>query len=174
MHIPTNHPGCSLRPWTNEDKLDLVHNANNRKVWRNLTDMFPHPYTEADADFWINLANQAAPSIHLAIDLDGVAVGGIGIIAGQGIARYTGQFGYWLGEAHWSKGIATAAAHAMCARAFSGSLFERLEAQVFAWNPASMRVLEKTGFVREGVHKRGVFKDGQFTDGVMYALVKTA
>jgi len=174
MKIPTNHPGCCLRPWTTDDKPALVHNANNRKVWRNLTDTFPHPYTEADADFWIGFANQAAPIIHLAIEVDGKAVGGIGIIAGQGIARHTGLFGYWLGEAHWGKGIATAAAHAMCTRAFSGSQFERLEAQVFAWNPASMHVLEKVGFVREGVHRRSVFKDGQFTDGVMYARIRTA
>ena len=174
MLIQTNHPSCCLRPWTKEDIPALLHNANNRKVWRNLTDAFPHPYTEADADFWISLANQAGPSIHLAIDLDGVAIGAIGIIAGQGIARHTGLFGYWLGEAHWGKGIATAAALAMRDYALSASLFERLEAQVFAWNPASMRVLEKVGFVREGVHKRSVFKDGQFTDGVTYALVKTA
>lgn len=172
MFIQTNHPGCCLRPWMTDDKPALVHNANNRKVWRNLADIFPHPYTEADADFWIDLANQAAPSIHLAIELDGIAVGGIGIIVGEGIARYTGKFGYWLGEDYWGRGIATAAARAMCDYAFFGPQFVRLEAQVFAWNPASMRVLEKTGFVREGVHKRSVFKDGQFTDGVMYALIK--
>lgn len=174
MLIQTNRPSCCLRPWTKEDIPALLHNANNRKVWRNLTDAFPHPYTEAAADQWISLANQEAPSIHLAIDLDGGAIGAIGIIAGQGIARHTGLFGYWLGEAHWGKGIATSAALAMRDYALSASLFERLEAQVFAWNPASMRVLEKVGFVREGVHKRSVFKDGQFTDGVTYALVKTA
>ena len=174
MNIPTNHPDCSLRPWTKDDKPALILNANNRVVWRNLTDTFPYPYTEADADFWIGFANQAAPSIHLAIDVHGAVVGGIGIIAGQGIARYTGLLGYWLGEAYWGQGIATAAAGAMCDYAFSGSLFERLEAQVFAWNPASMRVLEKLGFVREGVHQRSVFKDGQFTDGVMYARIKPA
>jgi len=172
MLIHTNLSDCTLRSWIKEDKPSLVRNADNRHVWRNLTDLFPHPYTEADADFWITIANQAAPSIHLAIDIDGTAVGGIGIIAGEGIARHTGQFGYWLGEAHWGKGIATTAARAMAAYAFSNSLFERLEAPVFAWNPSSMRVLEKVGFIREGVMKRSVFKDGQFTDSVMYALIK--
>lgn len=174
MNIPTLHPGCCLRSWTTDDKSALLLNANNRKVWRNLTDTFPHPYTDADADFWIGFANQAAPSLHLAIEVDGMAAGGVGIIAGQGIARHTGLLGYWLGETYWGKGIASAAAGAMCDHAFSGSLFERLEAQVFAWNPASMRVLEKLGFVREGVHRRSVFKDGQFTDGVMYARIKAA
>ena len=47
----------------------------------------------------------------------------------------------------------------------------RLEAAVFAWNPASMRVLERCGFVREGISTAGVFKDGQIVDEVDYALV---
>jgi RimJ/RimL family protein N-acetyltransferase len=148
MHINTNISGCTLRSWEKEDKPALVRNANNRKVWRNLTDTFPHPYTEANADFWTTIANQATPSIHFAIDLEGATVGGIGIISAEDIARHTGQFGYWLGETYWGKGIATAAAHAMVAHAFSGSLFQRLEAPVFAWNPASMRVLEKAWFIR--------------------------
>lgn len=174
MHINTHISGCSLRAWKKEDGPALVVNANNRNVWRNLTDVFPHPYTEDDAESWIIFASQATSSIHFAIDLEGAAIGGIGIIAGKGVAAHTGQFGYWIGEAYWGKGIATAAARAMVEHAFSGSLFERLEAPVFAWNPASMRVLEKVGFIREGVAKRSVFKDDQFTDSVIYALTKNA
>ena len=47
----------------------------------------------------------------------------------------------------------------------------RLEAPVFEWNPASMRVLEKCGFSREGVSRRSIFKDGQIIDAVVYAKV---
>jgi ribosomal-protein-alanine N-acetyltransferase len=47
----------------------------------------------------------------------------------------------------------------------------RLEASVFAWNPASMRVLEKCGFEREGISQASVFKDGQLIDRVVYAYV---
>ena len=48
----------------------------------------------------------------------------------------------------------------------------RLEAPVFEWNPASMRVLEKCGFVREGIQRKGVFKEGQIIDAVIYARVR--
>jgi ribosomal-protein-alanine N-acetyltransferase len=174
MLLRTSLSGCSLRAWNKEDQAALVRNANNRKVWRNLTEMFPHPYTEADAEHWLSIANQAEPSIHLAIEAEGTAVGGIGVIAGEGIARHTGQFGYWLGEAYWGKGIATAAAQAMVAHVFSGTQFLRLEAPVFEWNPPSMHVLEKVGFIREGVLKRSVFKDGQLIDSVMYACTRAA
>jgi ribosomal-protein-alanine N-acetyltransferase len=72
----------------------------------------------------------------------------------------------------WGQGIATAAARAMAALALSGDDFVRLEAKVFAWNPGSMRVLEKAGFVREGVLRCSVFKDGQIIDSVLYARVR--
>jgi RimJ/RimL family protein N-acetyltransferase len=172
MHIPTELPNCVLRPWCAADKASLLRHADNRKIWRNLTERFPHPYTEADADDWLRIAALPGPSVHLAIDVGGEAIGGIGTIARTDIYRHTGDFGYWLGELHWGRGIATAAARAMAAHLLAAGHFVRLEAPVFAWNPASMRVLEKAGFVREGVLKRSVFKDNQFTDGVMYARVR--
>jgi RimJ/RimL family protein N-acetyltransferase len=136
--------------------------------------MFPHLYTEADADHWLSVASIPGPSIRLAIELNGQAVGGIGVIAGEGVGRYTGRFGYWLGESVWGRGVATAAARAAAAHALAQRQFARLEAAVFSWNPPSMRVLEKMGFIREGVLRKSVFKDGQLIDSVMYALVRDA
>lgn len=172
--IKTEHASCSLRPWRIEDKADLVRNANSRKVWRNLTHVFPHPYTDEDAETWIAYANNCSPSTHLAIAINGRAVGGIGIIAGDGVSRRTGYFGYWLGEEHWGQGIATAAARAMVKFAVEHFAFVRLEAPVFAWNPASMRVLEKVGFVREGTLTKSIFKDSEVIDSVMYAYTTDA
>ena len=171
LRIETSHPSVILRRWHAGDKDDLVAQANNRAVWRNLTGTFPHPYTPADADFWISLSNRPSRSLHLCIEVDGRAAGGIGVIAGEDIAARTGRFGYWLGESHWGKGIGTAAAAAMVAHARAHLPFARLEANVFAWNPRSMRLLERIGFMREGVLRSSVWKDGQLTDGVMYALV---
>ena len=171
MQLPTSIDSCFLRPWTLADKPSLVVNANNRNVWRNLTESFPHPYTAADADAWLAHAGQPGRSVHLAIVLHGAAVGGIGAIAGQGVAEQSCQFGYWLGEPHWGKGIATAAATSFVQHLHAKRLFARLEAPVFQWNPASMRVLEKVGFVREGVLRKSVFKDGALIDSVMYAYL---
>ena len=154
-----------------EDRGDLVWHANNRSVWRNLTDKFPHPYTVADANFWIHFANQSTPRLHFAIEFGKAAIGGIGIIAGTGLACHTGQFGYWIGEDYWGKGIGTAAARTMVDYAREHLPFARLEAPVLEWNPASMRILEKVGFVREGLLKRSVFKDEQLIDSVIYGLV---
>lgn len=172
MHLLTAHPRVVLRAWRTCDRESLVRHGDDVRVWRNLGDIFPRPYTLQAADAWI--AHVAAPgaSVHLAIDHDGEAIGGIGIVAGEGNSHHTGRFGYWLGAAFWGRGIATHAARALKDQAFAGGRFVRLEAPVFAWNPASMRVLEKCGFVREGVLRRSVLKDGQLIDSVMYAALR--
>ena len=169
MILSTEDPAVCLRAWAQSDHDSLVRYGNNRLVWRNLTDMFPHPYTIADAVAWVRTAIEPGPSILLAIDLEGEAIGGAGVIASEGNSFHTGQFGYWLGQPHWGKGIATRCARALRDHAFAGGRFKRLEAPVFAWNPASMKVLEKVGFIREGVLRRSVLKDGQLIDSVMYA-----
>jgi len=170
-HLPTAIPGCVLRAWRAGDKADLIRHANSRRVWRNMTHSFPHPYTAADADLWLAIAANAGASLQLAIEVDGAAAGGIGAIAGEGIFGATAQFGYWLGEAHWGRGIASAAARALADRIGSEGLFARLEAQVFEWNPASMRVLEKAGFQRDAVLRCAATKDGRLIDTVLYSRV---
>lgn len=173
MHLPlpTALPGCVLRPWRAADKEALVAQANNRKVWRNMTHTFPHPYTPEDADLWLAIGANPGPSLQLAIEVDGGVAGGIGAIAGEGIFQATAQFGYWLGEIHWGRGIASAAARALADHIGAEGLFARLEAHVFEWNAPSMRVLEKAGFGKEAVLRCAATKDGRLIDTVLYSRV---
>ncbi|WP_200379548.1 GNAT family N-acetyltransferase [Rubrivivax gelatinosus] len=171
--IATEIPGCVLRPWRHGDAPALVRHGDDRRVWRNLTERFPHPYTAQDADSWIDYAAEPGPSLHLAIDWQGEAVGGIGLIALEDpVDQHTADFGYWLGHAVWGRGLATAAARALAAHALALPRWQRLQARVYAWNPASMRVLEKAGFEREGVLRRSICKDGELTDAVLYARLR--
>ena len=55
--------------------------------------------------------------------------------------------------------------------AFANHDIARLDAGVFEWNPASMRVLEKVGYVLEGRLRTSITKDGQTIDGFLYAKV---
>jgi ribosomal-protein-alanine N-acetyltransferase len=171
MELATSIRGCVLRPWMPADKPSLVAHANNHRVWRNLADVFPHPYTDSDADHWLSLANSPSRDIKFAIEVDGAAVGGIGARAGEGIFVRTANFGYWLAEPLWGRGIMTAAGAAMLEHLKQDARFARLEARVLEWNPASMRVLEKIGFVREVVMRNSVTKDGQLIDSVLYTYL---
>ena len=88
MELRTELNACVLRPWAPPDKPNLARFANSRAVWRNLLDSFPHPYTEADADDWI-AHTRANPGLHFAIEIEGEALGGIGIIPQTGLASRT-------------------------------------------------------------------------------------
>jgi RimJ/RimL family protein N-acetyltransferase len=160
-----------VRDWRNTDRESLVRHANNRKVWRNLKDRFPHPYTDADARAWLGLARTNPGVTGWAIEVGGEAAGGIGLLPLSDVHVRCAHIGYWLGEAHWGRGIMTAVVHAVSGQAFLGGRLLRLEAPVFAWNPASMRVLEKCGYAKEGVMRKSVVKDGEVIDSVLYAKV---
>ena len=164
---------CRLRPWTWGDRAALLRHADNRKVWRNQRDLFPHPYTEADADAWLTRAIAVpAPEGVYAIDVAGEAAGTIAIHRREDIQRCSAEVGYWLGELYWGRGIATAALSALTAAALAEPGLVRLFAPVFAWNPDSMRVLEKAGYRREGVLVRSGIKDGVLIDQVLYAITR--
>lgn len=171
MRLTTGLAGVELRRWLQDDVPSLIVHADDRAVWRNLTERFPSPYTEADARDWVAAVDERRRDTHLAITLDGMAIGGIGLIAGTDVGVLTAQFGYWLGKRNWGRGIATAAARALLTFVREQTDFVRLEAPVFAWNPASMRVLEKVGFERESLRRRSVFKDGQLIDSVLYVCL---
>ena len=87
---------CTIRPWRLDDAESLVGHANNRKVWLGVRDAFPHPYTIRDAHEFIGHATSEYPVTRFCIDIDGVAVGGIGILLSQDVHRHTATMGYWL------------------------------------------------------------------------------
>ncbi|MGE3889178.1 MAG: GNAT family N-acetyltransferase [Vicinamibacterales bacterium] len=161
--------GASVRPWQAEDLPSLVAHANNRNVAHQLRDRFPHPYEpEHGRGFLSWLARQETPTVW-AIAVEGRAVGGIGLELGQDVERVSAEIGYWLGERFWGRGIATAALDAVTARAFALFDLSRIFAVPFAGNAASIRVLEKAGYVREGHLRHSAVKDGVILDQYLYA-----
>jgi [ribosomal protein S5]-alanine N-acetyltransferase len=163
----------TLRRWQKEDRERLAELANNRKIWLNLRDRFPFPYTTADAEAWIaHCGAEQGPPTQFAIEAEGELVGAIGFEALSDERRLGAEIGYWIGEPYWGRGIATAALIDASQRAFTEFPFERLQAAVYDWNPASMRVLAKAGYQLEGRLRRSIIKDGQVGDSVIYALLR--
>jgi [ribosomal protein S5]-alanine N-acetyltransferase len=159
----------TIRPWRLDDAESLAKHANNRKIWLALRDLFPHPYTIQDAHEFLQRAISQRPTTNFCIEVDGAAVGGIGIRLGQDVHRHTATLGYWLGQNFWGRGIMTEAVAAFTDFYFDNSPLRRISAEVFANNPASARVLQKAGFVFEGRLKNNVFKDGQLLVSRLYA-----
>ncbi len=172
QELPLRAGLCDLRRFRAGDEEDLAAAANHREVWRNLRDAFPHPYERADAEQWIAIAAAQSPLTDLAITRGERVVGGIGVRLNADVHRFAGEVGYWLAPREWGSGVATAALGAFVPWALTHLGLTRLYADIFAWNPASGRVLEKCGFRREGLRPAGAFKDGRFVDLISYGLVR--
>jgi ribosomal-protein-alanine N-acetyltransferase len=139
----------SLRPWREGDAAELALQANDRRIWLNMRDAFPHPFGLQDAERFIAKAIAMSPRTYFAIEVGGRVAGGIGYTLHTDVERIGAEVGYWIGVEYWGRGIATAAVRELTGLAFSAHPeLQRLYAVPFSSNPASARVLEKCGFTR--------------------------
>ena len=162
-------PTCRLRPPRPGDAASLARHANDREIWLNLRDRFPHPYALSDADAYVARNAEQDPVTAFAIEVDGEVAGSITLMPGHDIERVSAELGYWLGRACWGRGIVTDAVRAVTGHAFATLGLRRVFAVPFAHNAASQRVLEKAGYVREGTMRRSAIKDGVLLDQHLYA-----
>lgn len=161
-----------VRPWRRDDLDALLRYANNPKIAANLRDQFPHPYTRRDAIDYINYVRAMDVATSFAVEHQGEAIGGIGFKLGTDVARLTSEMGYWLGEPYWGRGFTTRAVRAASEQAFEEYKLTRVFAMVFSHNVGSIRVLERSGFEREGTMRRSAIKGGVILDQLLYAKVR--
>jgi len=159
-----------LRPWSINDAGSLVKHANNFKIAKFMTDGFPHPYTIDNAKELIAFANNDTPVHIFTIDINALAVGGIGIHPHHDVYKKNAEIGYWLGESFWGKGILPDAIMHMTDFAFENYDINRIFARPFGTNAASQKVLKKTGFKLEGKFEKAIFKNGEYLDELIYAI----
>ncbi len=173
MSFPTvplaEAPGFSLRAWQPADAPALARVAGDDRVWRWMSDNFPNPYTLEVAQVWCERGHIEFGGENAAISLDGVAVGGAGYQAGAGFMRCSVEMGYFLAPELWGRGVGTAVAAALARLAFALPETTRVFAPVHAGNAASMRILQKNGFVSEGTQRLSAFKAGRVIDRVIWA-----
>lgn len=99
------------------------------------------------------------------------------LIGGGGFWRWTkehyrAEIGYEMTPAEWGKGYMTEALRAVVRYGFEVMDLHSIEANVHPDNQASIRVLEKLGFVKEGHTKQSFYFDGAFEDTGIYGLVR--
>jgi RimJ/RimL family protein N-acetyltransferase len=161
-----------LRSWRRADLDALLRHANNPKIAANLRDQFPHPYTRRAAIDYLDFVREQTPERSFAIQYGDEAIGGLGFQIGADIARVSAEIGYWLAEVYWGRGFATRAVQAASEWAFGQYKLSRVFALVFSHNLASVRVLEKAGFEKEGVLRRSAIKNGIVLDQFLYAKLR--
>ncbi len=162
-----------LRKWQSSDKesLKALCNAVDRQY---LSDRLPYPYTDSDAEWWLNMVTEAEGKSGLfrAVTVGGQVVGSISVERREDVYRIDGELGYMLLTDHWSQGIMTQAVAQITRLAFELLDIQRISAHVFAPNIASARVLEKNGYEKEATIRRGAIKNGEIHTIVQYGWVK--
>ena len=85
----------------------------------------------------------------------------------------SGTLGYWIGAPYARQGVMTAAVRAIVGYAFTALRLHRIEASCLPHNLASVRLLERTGFSREG-YARGYLRiNGVWQDHLLFALLES-
>lgn len=165
---------CSIRPWELSDAAAVAAILNNPKIQANLRDGIPFPYTEQDGADYIRSVQQADPdqTFAFAILVDGQVAGSIGLFRQDNIHARTAELGYYLGESFWGKGMGTQAVQLACTFVFANTDILRIFAEPFAYNHASCRILEKSGFTFEGTLRQNAVKNGQVLDMKLYSLLR--
>jgi len=161
----------------------LTEMLSEREILRNLKSL-TYPYARETAVAFVREI-QAQKILGLAalegtnesgkscwgLTYQGRLVGTLGFRIGQGVEEGDFTLGYWLGKDYWGQGIATQAVERACRWALGPARARRISAHVFAWNPASSRVLEKNGFQLEGCRRKAVVRFGEVTDLLTYGLL---
>lgn len=171
--VPAALDETKLREWRAQDAPDLARLANDRRIWINLRDGFPHPYGLADAENFIGMVRRQDPPTIFAIEVSGRLAGGIGFSLRTDVERIGAEIGYWVAHEFWGQGIGTAALRAATNHAFgTHAELRRIFAVPYAGNDASARILEKAGYRREGTLRQSALKDGRVLDQWMYAILR--
>ena len=163
-----------VRDWTLEDAPKLVPVLNNPKILDNIRDGIPFPYTVASAEWFINdcLSSPKDSVFQFAVVYNGTIVGNVGVTRQDNIHSRTAELGFYIGEEFWGKGIATHAVKMICSFVFENTNIIRIFAKVFSTNLGCCRVLEKSGFMCEGVLHSDAIKNGNVLDVKIYGLLK--
>ena len=167
-----NNTDFKLRPWAITDASSLAEYANNYDIAKNMTNAFPHPYTLADAERFIEMVSKQNPVQVFTIEIEGKACGGIGLFPQSDIYCKNAEMGYWLAEPFWGKGIISLAIKQMVEYGFRTWDINRIYARPFGSNTASQKVLEKTGFKLEARLNSTIYKQGEFQDELIYSIRK--
>lgn len=162
----------SLRPWSLNDLDQLISLANNAKIASNLTNAFPHPYTEEAGKNFISMSLSGDPIHIMAIDIDGIAIGAIGVHQQADIFSRNAELGYWIGEPYWGNGWVTKAISLMTDYAFHKFDIDRIFARPFGSNIASQKALEKNNYILEARLSNTIYKQGVYHDELIYAKRK--
>jgi len=160
-----------LRELVLDDAEAVAARAGDRRVARHLIQV-PSPYPVSLARRWIASRQEwwtAGRGITLAITLPASPRALIGTVSLRAFHRdRRAELGYWVAADEWGHGYAAEAARGIIELGFTQLDLARIYALVVAGNHASCRVLDKLGFVLEGIQRQHLWKANRLHDVLLY------
>ncbi|TVQ53686.1 MAG: N-acetyltransferase [Phycisphaerales bacterium] len=135
----------------------------------------PHPYPDGAAEGWIGTHEtefSSGEGVTWAVTLrdTGALIGAIGLSINREHNRAT--MGYWIAVPYWNQGYGTEAARLVLQYGFEVRRLRRIDAEHFAGNPASGRLMRKIGMTHEGTLRQHLVKWGRVDDAEYYGILR--
>jgi len=170
---------CTLRALVPADAPALQRHADDPAVAYNLFEGFPQPYSLAEAEWWCG-GGHREPQFGFVWGIEVVLPGGgdevIGCISvdpQQGLWGSSAVIGYWIGQAHWRRGITSEALRLVTAWAWAAlPQTMRLWMPIYARNAGSQAVARAAGYRLEGTLPLAIRKNGFAIDAVQFGLTR--
>jgi ribosomal-protein-alanine N-acetyltransferase len=153
------------------DKAAYLKHFADPEIARNLLTI-PFPYTDADADCWLDRCEQSvgSPMTNFALRApSGYLIGAIGVV--RSAAGHRAELGYWLAQSYRGRGLMPRVIRTFSDYAFQQLRIHRLFATPLSSNLASHRALEKAGFHREGLLRHYYLTQGTYLDAIIYGRI---
>lgn len=164
-----------LRPLELSDKKEIQRTACIREVADTMISL-PHPYPPGEAERYISRKQnerEAGDSVTFIIEKKaGKEFCGVIEVRDIDIKHSQGELSFWLAINAWGNGYMSEVVQSIIRYSFEVLGLNRLFAYHMLRNPATGRVLEKNGFMQEGLLRQRVQKWGKFEDVILMAILK--
>lgn len=163
----------TLRLFSEDDAPMIAKHLNSKNMY-DMTLSLPFPYTLEMAHDWITRHEtwrNNGERFEWAIEHTQTKqlIGAVGLSYNK--THHHGELGYWIGEPYWNQGYASEASRAVIDWAFEDGGYHRIFARHFEFNPASQRVIEKSGLRHEGKQIEHVLKHGVYQTLDVYSII---
>lgn len=149
--------GLRLRAWTNADAPRLAALLSDPEVWKHLPEGFSGALSEDVAKALIHLSHDTARHLVMAIERGTEIVGQVRLEFGISSDTSVAEISYWIGSAHWGKGLGREIVSRFTAQCFAQRPdIQTIEAKVHQDNTASAKALLRAGYDMTGAHPFGL------------------
>lgn len=163
-----------LRKVTKDDANSILTYLSDKEVMKYYgLEPFKSINDALDEISWYQSIHKNKTGIRWGITLkeQGVVIGSCGFL-NMVSQHFRTEIGFELSKEHWGKGIAGEAVEAIICYGFEHMNFQRIEALIEPANLSSQKLVEKMGFIREGLLRNYEYTGGKFDNLFMYSLLK--